>query len=122
MCQIFPKEKVYRHYRPDYLEYLELDVFIPRLNIGIEYQGIQHFKPIDHWGGKESLARVIERDKKKKKLCLKNGVKLIYFYYYEELTMKEIGEVMGYTESRVSQLHTKAIIKLRNSLKEYFEK
>lgn len=92
VCQIFPKEKVYRHYRPDYLEYLELDVFIPRLNIGIEYQGIQHFKPIDHWGGKESLARVIERDKNKKKLCSKNGVKLIYFYYYEELSKKFVEE------------------------------
>jgi RNA polymerase sigma factor FliA len=43
-------------------------------------------------------------------------------YYYEELTMKEIGDVMGYTESRVSQLHTKAVIRLRNALKEYFEK
>lgn len=92
VCQIFPKEKVYRHYRPEYLEYLELDVFIPRLKIGIEYQGIQHFKPIDHWGGKESLARVIERDKKKKKLCLKNGVKLIYFYYYEELRRELVEE------------------------------
>ena len=47
---------------------------------------------------------------------------VISLYYYEELTMKEIGEVMGYTESRVSQLHTKAAIRLRNSLKEYFDK
>ena len=42
-------------------------------------------------------------------------------YYYEELTMKEIGGVMGYTESRVSQLHTKAVLRLRNALKPYFE-
>ncbi|NLA74295.1 MAG: RNA polymerase sigma factor WhiG, partial [Deltaproteobacteria bacterium] len=46
----------------------------------------------------------------------------VSLYYYEELTMKEIGEVMGYTESRVSQLHTKAVIRLRNSLKNYFNK
>ena len=31
-------------------------------------------------------------------------------YYYEELTLREIGEVLGVTESRVSQLHTKAIL------------
>ena len=47
---------------------------------------------------------------------------VVSLYYYEELTMKEIGEVMGYTESRVSQLHTKAVIRLRSSLREYFEK
>jgi RNA polymerase sigma factor for flagellar operon FliA len=42
-------------------------------------------------------------------------------YYFEELTMREIGEVMGYTESRISQLHTKATLRLRTSLREYFE-
>jgi RNA polymerase sigma factor for flagellar operon FliA len=52
----------------------------------------------------------------------KNERTAVALYYYEELTMKEIGEVMGYTESRVSQLHTKAVIRLRNSLKGYFEK
>ncbi len=52
----------------------------------------------------------------------KNERMVVALYYYEELTMKEIGEVMGYTESRVSQLHTKAVIRLRNSLKEYFDK
>jgi len=91
VCQIFPKEKIYRHYRPNFLEYLELDVFIPSQNTGIEYQGIQHFEPIEHWGGKASLAKVIVRDKKKKRLCSKNGIKLIYFYYYEELN-KELVE------------------------------
>jgi RNA polymerase sigma factor for flagellar operon FliA len=52
----------------------------------------------------------------------KNERTVVSLYYYEELTMKEIGEVMGYTESRVSQLHTKAALRLRNSLKEYFDK
>ena len=51
----------------------------------------------------------------------KNERMVVALYYYEELTMKEIGKVMGYTESRVSQLHTKAIIRLRNGLKDYFE-
>ena len=51
----------------------------------------------------------------------KNECTVVALYYYEELTMKEIGETMGYTESRVSQLHTKAVLRLRNSLKEYFD-
>jgi RNA polymerase sigma factor for flagellar operon FliA len=51
----------------------------------------------------------------------KNERMVVALYYYEELTMKEIGQIMGYTESRVSQLHTKAAIRLRNSLKHYFD-
>ena len=37
-------------------------------------------------------------------------------YYYENLTLREIGEVLGVTESRVSQLHTKAVLRLRSHL------
>jgi RNA polymerase sigma factor for flagellar operon FliA len=46
---------------------------------------------------------------------------LVSLYYYEELTMKEIGEIMGYTESRISQLHTQAMLRLRAKLREYFQ-
>jgi RNA polymerase sigma factor for flagellar operon FliA len=62
---------------------------------------------------KEEIRRVIVEaiqelpDKEKKILVL---------YYYEELTLKEIGQVLEVTESRVSQLHTKAILRLRAKL------
>ena len=46
---------------------------------------------------------------------------LISLYYYEELTMKEIGQIMGYTESRISQLHTQAMVRLRSKLRDYFQ-
>jgi RNA polymerase sigma factor for flagellar operon FliA len=39
-------------------------------------------------------------------------------YYYEDLTLREIGEVLGVTESRISQLHTKAVLRLRGRIKE----
>jgi len=42
--------------------------------------------------------------------------KVLVLYYYEELTLKEIGRVLDVTESRVSQLHTKAIMRLRARL------
>ena len=42
--------------------------------------------------------------------------KVIVLYYYEDLTLKEIGKVLEVTESRVSQLHTKAIMRLRGRL------
>ncbi|HET6351146.1 MAG TPA: RNA polymerase sigma factor WhiG [Coriobacteriia bacterium] len=41
---------------------------------------------------------------------------VIALYYYENLTLKEIGQVLGVTESRVSQLHTKAVLRLRAKL------
>ena len=45
---------------------------------------------------------------------------VIALYYFEELTLKEIGEVMSISESRVSQIHTKAVIKLRGMIREKF--
>ncbi len=42
--------------------------------------------------------------------------KVIVLYYYEDLTLKEIGEVLEVTESRISQLHTKAVARLRSKL------
>jgi RNA polymerase sigma factor for flagellar operon FliA len=62
----------------------------------------------------EVMVRSIEALPDKEKL-------LISLYYYEELTMKEIGQIMGYTESRISQLHTQAMLRLRAKLREYFQ-
>lgn len=45
---------------------------------------------------------------------------VVALYYYEELTLKEIGEVMSISESRVSQIHTRAVKKLRTMVREKF--
>lgn len=58
---------------------------------------------------KDILATAIERLPEREKI-------VIALYYYEGLTLKEIGEVLGVTESRVSQLHTKAVLRLRARL------
>lgn len=47
-----------------------------------------------------------------------NEKKVLVLYYYEDLTLKEIGEVLGVTESRVSQLHTRAIMMIKAKLKQ----
>lgn len=60
---------------------------------------------------KNVIAKAIDTLPEKERL-------MISLYYYEELTMKEIGEVLGITESRVSQIHSKAVFKLRNKLRE----
>jgi RNA polymerase sigma factor for flagellar operon FliA len=46
---------------------------------------------------------------------------VISLYYYEELTLKEIGEVLGFTESRICQIHAKAILKLRSKIRFYMK-
>lgn len=60
---------------------------------------------------KETLTLAIERLPERERI-------VIGLYYYEGLTLKEIGEVLGVTESRVSQLHTKAVLRLRGRIKE----
>jgi RNA polymerase sigma factor FliA len=58
---------------------------------------------------KEALAGAIAGLPEREKL-------VVTLYYYEELTLREIGEVLGVTESRVSQLHTKAVLRLKAHL------
>ena len=45
--------------------------------------------------------------------------KVIVLYYYEGLTLKEIGEVLGVSDSRVSQLHSEALLRLRAKMRKY---
>ncbi len=58
---------------------------------------------------KDRLANAISRLPEREKL-------VVALYYYENLTLREIGEVLGVTESRVSQLHTKAVLRLKARL------
>jgi len=58
---------------------------------------------------KDRLADAIARLPEREKL-------VVALYYYENLTLREIGEVLGVTESRVSQLHTKAVLRLRGRM------
>lgn len=83
------KEVIF-HYRPNWLQGMELDIYIPSLNTGIEYQGQQHFHPVKAWGGKKALEKVQERDSKKRQLCQQKGVKLIEVDYTEPLSIEYI--------------------------------
>ena len=59
--------------------HLYLDFYLPKYNKAIECQGIQHFKPVNFFGGEECFIKTIERDNIKQKLCENNGIKIIYF-------------------------------------------
>jgi RNA polymerase sigma factor for flagellar operon FliA len=71
--------------------------------------GPQPAQALDHTEMREALGESIAHLPEREKL-------VITLYYYEELTLREIGEVLGVTESRVSQLHTKAILRLKAHL------
>ena len=58
---------------------------------------------------RQSLASAINRMPEREKVVLT-------LYYYENLTLAEIGEVLGVTESRVCQIHTRAVLQLRSKL------
>jgi hypothetical protein len=94
ICGIFPKESIIRHYRPDWLEGLELDIYMPRLNIAFEYQGQQHYYPIKAWGGEKALEGLQERDSCKIEICEKRGVRLIIIRYTDSLTESYIRSML----------------------------
>lgn len=56
-----------------------VDFYLPNHNVVIECQGIQHFESVDFFGGNDALKENIERDRRKRNLCLKNGISLIYY-------------------------------------------
>ena len=84
----------YNH-RYSFLDNLQLDFYIPELKTAIECQGIQHFIPVEAWGGREKFEISKHNDKKKYLLCKKEGIRLIYYsnlminYPYEVITDKE---------------------------------
>jgi len=72
-------------------------------------QGLDPAQEMDATEMKDHLADAIARLPEREKL-------VVALYYYENLTLREIGEVLGVTESRVSQLHTKAVLRLKSRL------
>ncbi|MBQ2089737.1 MAG: FliA/WhiG family RNA polymerase sigma factor [Lachnospiraceae bacterium] len=63
---------------------------------------------------KQMLAETLEKLTEKEK-------QVVLMYYYEDMTLKEISKVLDVSESRVSQLHTKAIVKMRKHLGDYLD-
>ena len=73
----------------------------------------------------DSPEAVLEREEIKKmlmeslELLTEKERKVIVFHYYEDLTLKEISNILGVSESRISQLHTRALQKMRGKMGNY---
>lgn len=69
------------HYKADWLGQQHLDVYIPTEKIGIEYQGIQHYRSSEYFGGSQGYRNRMQRDSQKKFLCCNHGVLLLEWPY-----------------------------------------
>ncbi len=86
-------------YRADWLGKQSLDIFIPSLSLGIEYQGIQHYEEVQFFGGEKGLKDRIALDQKKRKICFDRNVKLLEFRYNEVMDIdyikKKVNDALG---------------------------
>jgi hypothetical protein len=73
--------EVVHHAKLPWLGAQHLDVFVPSLSLAFEYQGEQHFKAIDFFGGERALTATKARDQRKRDLCAANGVRLVEIRY-----------------------------------------
>ena len=58
-----------------------LDIFVPSLNLAIEYNGRQHYEPIKFFGGSEGFKHRKKLDERKRRLCANNEIILIEWHY-----------------------------------------
>ena len=79
-----------REHSFEYLGRKRFDFFIPSLNIAIEYDGEQHYKSIDAWGGEEYLESVRQSDALKNDFCEYMGIDLLRIPYWEFDNIDEI--------------------------------
>ena len=70
---------------------LPFDFYIPELNMLIELQGGQHFKPVSYFGGEDNFLKLVAHDLIKEDFCEREGYKLLQIAYYENLE-KRINE------------------------------
>ena len=73
-------------YKTKWLGNQSLDIFVPSINLGIEYQGKQHYEPVKLFGGEEQFKERLILDEKKRTLCKDNGITLIEWKYNTEIS------------------------------------
>ena len=90
LCEVI-FNKHFKKIKPEWLRLsntriLELDGYCEELKIAFEYQGQQHYRPVNHWGNGSSFKKIKKRDKIKKVKCIEAGVALIVVRYFDDLS------------------------------------
>ena len=92
--EIFGDNKVIHQYKPYFLRtekgQLSYDIYITSKKIAIEYQGKQHFEPIELFGGIDNFKLQQKRDEIKRELSEKHGIKLVFVNYWENISVELI--------------------------------
>ena len=88
-----PLEVIF-HGQPDWLKPQHFDIWIPSINLAVEYQGRQHYEPIDFFGGKPALVQRKKLDARKAKLARQNNVTLIYIREEEKNHENKIKKII----------------------------
>ena len=94
-------EVEYEHQKkfPELSMYYRYDFFIPSINTIVEYNGIQHYEPIEHFGGIKSLKKTQKRDKIKQQYCFDNGINYEIIRYDED-TKTRLFEILDKYRSK----------------------
>src|SRR5574344_136851 len=71
-----------------YKDFLRFDFYLPDLNYCIEYQGIQHFQPVEQFGGEETFKECTARDNLKRDYCKNKHIDLLEIRYDEDIKEK----------------------------------
>lgn len=85
------------HASPSWLKPQSLDIYIEDKNLAFEYQGKQHYQPIDYFGGEEAFKKRLQLDQNKRNLCRENGVTLIEWRYDEAITRSNLEKKLNCT-------------------------
>ena len=104
LIKFWHQEAVFQ-YSPTWLNGQSIDIYLPEESIGIEYQGKQHFEPIDYFGGEEKLLENARRDQTKLRICEDHGITLYYWPYDRHVSFSAVSDFLSESAEKVySQL------------------
>ena len=87
---LFPTKRILREATPRWLGQQRLDIYLPELELAIEHQGEQHYRPIGAFGGEQAFTKTLERDKRKRALCQENGITVVDIRFDAPLTISNL--------------------------------
>ncbi len=96
--KLLPSHTIILQYSPDWLRPQRIDLFIKELNLAIEYQGEQHYRPIEYYGGEKTFKMLENNDKRKYELAKAMEVNLEYIRHDENIETRVNEIVKKYTE------------------------
>lgn len=103
-------DNVIKQYKPDFLRAngkpQSIDIFLPKYNLGIEYQGRQHFVPVPRYGGIEEYKKTVERDERKFNKCKEHGITILYFSYEKEIPDTYLNTVFTNETELIKEIKT----------------